>query len=38
MQGETVFSLTIDHIVSLGTPMENGLCWFAVDEEGDETH
>lgn len=38
MQGETVFSLTIDHIVSLDTPMENGLCWFAVDEEGDETH
>ena len=38
MQGETVFSLTIDHIVSLDTPMENGLCWFAVDEKGDETH
>ena len=38
MQGETIFSLTIDHIVSLDTPMENGLCWFAVDEEGDETH
>ena len=38
MHGETVFSLTIDHIVSLDTPMENGLCWFAVDEEGDETH
>ena len=38
MLGETVFSLTIDHIVSLGTPMENSLCWFAVDEKGDETH
>lgn len=38
MYGETVFSLTINHIVSLDPPLGNGLCWFAVDEEGDETH
>ena len=32
MMGNNVMTLTAENIVFLGTPMKNGLCWFAVGD------
>ena len=33
-KGEELFSLTLENLVNLHPPMENGLCWFDTDSSG----